>query len=71
MARVYAAWPEARDKMKSVLKRWSSVGFGNLRLEWLLRVMTAVMTGEAYFSALRNIDVPTLQTDLEKNRKEG
>jgi len=69
LARVCAAWPEARDKMKSVLNRWSSAGFGNLRLEWLLRVMTAVMTGEAYFSALRNIDVPTLQTGLEKTEK--
>ncbi len=66
LARACATWPDARDKMKEVLNRWSQAGFGNFRLEWLLRVMNAVMTGEAYFSALRDVEVSDLQDGLNR-----
>ena len=66
LARVCASWSEARELMRSNLKKWSGAGYNNFKLEWLLRVMNAVITGEAYFSALRNIDLIQMQTGLEK-----
>lgn len=69
LARICASWPDARDKMRKTLNKWASAGYYNFRLEWLLRVMNAVLTGEPYFSALRNLDVQTIQSSLDVTEK--
>lgn len=69
LARICAAWPEAREEMRKRINKWASAGYYNFRLEWLLRVMNAILTGEAYFSALRNLDVQTIQTGLNDTEK--
>ncbi len=69
LARICASWPDARKKMNGVLQKWSNAGFGYLRLEWLLRVMTAVMTGEAYFTSLRDIEIDALKEGLDTTEK--
>lgn len=69
LARICASWPDARDMMRKTLNKWSSAGYYNFRLEWLLRVMNAVLSGEAYFSALRNLDVQTIQSGLDVTEK--
>ena len=38
-------------------------------LEWLLRCVNAVVTGEALFTALRDVDIPTLQEGLNQAEK--
>jgi hypothetical protein len=69
LARVCASWPEARDKMRAILEKWSGSGYNGFKLEWLLRIMNSVITGDAYFSALRSVDVTTIKQGLEKTEK--
>lgn len=54
LAKICAAWPETRREMKKALAAWERAGFF-FNLEWLLRNITAIMTGEAFFSALRKV----------------
>lgn len=53
LAKICAEWPEARSEMKSRLETWKAAGF-NFKLEWLLRCVNSLVTGEALFSALAN-----------------
>ena len=52
LARICAEWHEARDEMKKHLARWEEGGFAGLDLDWLLRAVNTVLTGEAQFSHL-------------------
>ena len=58
LARICAEWPQARDEMKKRLAKWRKAGFG-FKLDWLLRNVNAVVTGEALFTAMK--DVPMVQ----------
>lgn len=51
LARICADWPEARGQMKSKLKVWADAQY-NFNLDWLLRSLNTVLTGEAKFSHL-------------------
>lgn len=55
LARICAEWPEARDEMNHRLEKWRRSGF-HFRLEWLLRNINAILTGEALFSALAKVE---------------
>lgn len=68
LARICVSWPDARDQMKSRLSKWRSAGF-NFRLEWLLRNINAVTTGEALFAALKDVDTPMLKKGLLQTEK--
>lgn len=52
LARICAEWREARNEMKGHLARWEKGGFAGLDLDWLLRAVNTVLTGEAQFSHL-------------------
>lgn len=65
LAKIGAEWPEARDEMKAVLKRWESNGY-NFSLDWLLRCMNTVMTGEALFQHLHNKTSSELEDGLQR-----
>jgi hypothetical protein len=54
LARVCAEWPEARDEMRRRLDRWRADGF-SFTLDLLLRVINAIVTGRAPFSALADL----------------
>jgi hypothetical protein len=60
LAKICAAWPEAREAMKQRLGKWRQAGY-TFKLEWLLRCITTVTTGEAFFSALGKIDTPVFK----------
>jgi hypothetical protein len=60
LAKLCAAWPEARREMNARLTMWRNAGY-SFKLEWFLRCITAVTTSEALFSALAKIDTPTFQ----------
>jgi hypothetical protein len=64
LARICAAWPEARSVMKSHLESWRSSGF-YFRMDWFLRCVNAVTTGEARFEALHDVDVNDFRQGLE------
>jgi hypothetical protein len=68
LAKICAAWPEARDEMKKRLKKWEEAGF-DFRLEWLLRCINSIITGEALFSALKDVEIPVFQKGLTQAEK--
>lgn len=53
LAKICAEWPEARGAMKDHIARWRDAGF-NFSLDWLLRSVNTVLTGEAKFQYLHD-----------------
>ena len=52
--------------MSNRLEGWEVEGF-SLRFEWLLRATNATLTGEAKFTALREIDAQEFRSGLESS----
>ena len=65
LAKICADWPEARDTMKEHLKKWQSHEY-NFNLDWLLRSINTVVTGEARFQYLHNSSAEEIQKGLKK-----
>lgn len=63
LAKICADWPEARDTMKRALKSWEGSGY-HFSLDWLLRSMNTVLTGEAKFSFLHGKTSQDVQEGL-------
>jgi hypothetical protein len=53
LAKICADWPEARNTMKVKLKQWENAGY-HFDLDWLLRSVNTVLTGEAKFLYLHD-----------------
>lgn len=51
LAKICASWPEAREEMQTRLQKWEKAGY-RFSLDWLLRGITAILTGHADFAAL-------------------
>jgi hypothetical protein len=66
LAKICAEWPDAREEMKSRLEKWRKAGF-HFRLEWLLRNINAILTGEALFTALKDVDTPRFKEGLSQS----
>lgn len=64
LAKVCAEWPQARDELRGRLAAWREKGY-DFKLEWLLRVVNAVVTGRAVFSALADVDADRIRQGLE------
>lgn len=65
LAKIGAEWPDARDEMKAVLKRWDDNGY-SFSLDWLLRCMNTIMTGEALFQHLHDKTAAELKDGLNR-----
>jgi hypothetical protein len=65
LAKICADWPEARDAMKAKLKEWGKAGY-EFNLDWLLRSMNTVLTGEAKFQFLHDKSVEDIQSALKR-----
>lgn len=65
LAKVCAEWPEARAEMKGRLAAWNDAGY-DFNLDWLLRSVNTVLTGEAKFSALEDETPEAVQRGLIK-----
>ncbi len=65
LAKICAEWPEARDTMKSKLNDWKSAQY-NFNLDWLLRSVNTVLTGEAKFQYLHNKNSDEISEALKK-----
>lgn len=63
LARICAGWPEGRGEMKWRLDKWRDAGY-DFSLDWLLRCINAVVTGEALFSALKDVHTPVFREGL-------
>lgn len=68
LAKICAEWPEARDSMKIKLKEWTAAGY-QFNLDWLLRSVNTVLTGEAKFSYLHDKSALDIQDGLIRANK--
>ena len=68
LAKICAELPEARGEMKKRLEKWKRAGF-HFKLELYLRVINAIITGEALFTALKDVDPITFTERLKKAEK--
>ena len=65
LAKICASWPQARAEMQARLDKWKRVGF-NFTLDWFLRCINAILTGEAVFTALDDVTVAEFQDGLKR-----
>ena len=65
LAKICAEWPEARTTMKGKIAEWRESGY-NFSIDWLLRSVNTVLTGEAKFSYLHGRDAADVQHGLER-----
>ncbi len=68
LAKICGSWPEGRDRMQTVLERWKENGY-DFSLDWLLRNMNAIFTGEARFSYLHDTPTSSIQDGLARAEK--
>ncbi len=65
LARICADWPEGRGEMKAQLAVWQESGY-KFELDWLLRSVNTVLTGEAKFSYLHEKSAEEIQEGLKR-----
>lgn len=65
LAKICASWPTAREEMNHALATWRRAGF-DFSLDWLLRNMNALTTGEALFSALADVPSNSIRDSLHR-----
>ena len=68
LAKICAEWPDAREEMKAALKRWEDAGY-QFNLDWLLRNVNTVITGEAKFLHLHDITAEKFKEGLKRTSK--
>lgn len=68
LARICSRWPDARLTMNKALQRWAKSGY-NFNLDWLLRSVNTVLTGEAKFSFLHDKSAQQVQEGLDRAAK--
>lgn len=68
LAKICAEWPDARETMKKKLNEWSRHEY-YFNLDWLLRSVNTILTGEAKFQYLHNKNAEEIKTALSKATK--
>ena len=68
LAKICADWPAARGVLKSRLKEWEKNGF-YFNLDWLLRSVNTLVTGEAQFQYLHEKTALEIEEGLKRARK--
>lgn len=65
LAKICADWPDARDTMKAKLQEWAVADY-HFNLDWLLRSVNTVLTGEAKFQFLHEKSAEEIQQALKR-----
>jgi len=65
LARICSVEPDARSRMRKALDEWSEAGF-SFTLDWLLRSVTTIATGDARFTALHDLDAGAFNSALHR-----
>ncbi|WP_221032895.1 GmrSD restriction endonuclease domain-containing protein [Actomonas aquatica] len=65
LAKICADWPTARDTMQAKLREWAKDDY-DFNLDWLLRSVNTVLTGEAKFQFLHDRSAAEVQAALER-----
>jgi hypothetical protein len=68
LAKICADWPEGREAMKAKLKEWTKADY-HFTLDWLLRSVNTVLTGEAKFQHLHEKTAAEVQEALARTTK--
>jgi hypothetical protein len=68
LAKICAEWPKAREEMQARLYKYERAGF-HFRLDWLLRNINTILTGEALFSFLKDVKTPEFKQGLKDAEK--
>jgi hypothetical protein len=68
LAKICVDWPEGRDTMKAKLKDWAKADY-YFNLDWLLRSVNTVLTGEAKFQYLHEKTAEDVQDALARATK--
>ncbi len=68
LAKICSNWPDAREAMKVELIRWKKAGY-DFNLDWLLRSVNTVLTGEARFTYLHNQGAEEIKGSLTRATK--
>ena len=68
LAKICADWPEARAELRQRLAKWQQAGF-YFDLDWLLRNITTITTGQALFSNLADVPTATFRDALLQAEK--
>ena len=68
LAKICSEWPQARDAMKQCLREWAGSGY-HFDLDWLLRSVNTVLTGEAKFSFLHEKSSEEIQDALRRAKR--
>jgi hypothetical protein len=68
LAKICAEWPEARAEMKGRLAAWNQAGY-DFTLDWLLRSVNTVLTGEAKFLHLHDRSAEEVRDGLSRAGK--
>lgn len=69
LAKIGAGWPGARDAMKEKLSEWNNAGYG-FNLDWFLRSINTILTGEAKFIFLHEKSPEEIQDGLRRASKQ-
>lgn len=64
LSKLCAEWPDARQALRSSIAEWNDRGF-SFKLDWFLRVVNAVTTGEAKFEALEDVTSEQFQAGIK------
>lgn len=68
LAKICADWPEARETMQSKLSEWQEMNY-DFTLDWLLRVINAVVTNKSKFANLHDKNKDEIQNGLQRSEK--
>jgi len=68
LAKICAEWPEARDTMKINIGKWRDASY-HFNLDWLLRSVNTVLTGEAKFQYLHDKNAEEIHDALKRATK--
>ena len=68
LAKICAEWPEGRDTMKAKLAVWAKSDY-KFNLDWLLRSVNTVLTGEAKFQFLHSKTAEEIKEGLVRASK--
>ncbi len=68
LAKVCAEWSDARAELNARLNKWKQAGF-YFKLEWLMRCVNSIVTGEALFSHLSDVDIEDFKDGVTKAEK--
>lgn len=68
LAKICASWPPAREEMQERLRKYERAGF-HFRLDWLLRNINTILTGEALFTFLKDVEPAQFGQGLQAAEK--